>query len=300
MNMTRNFKDSIFSAYFSDEKTLLDAYSAIQGRQFTADTEIIFNTLDDVLFKSQLNDISFTVNGKIIVLVEHQSTVCQNLPIRMLQYLGRIYEKTLDKRNLYRNKLYTIPKPEFIVLYNGTEPLPDHSTLKLSDAFEEVGTPESIELTVNVYNINMRRNADILSKSKSLNDYATFIDLMRTSDNDDLETRYRKVINYCIENNIMSDFLMMHGSEVYNMLLTEWNMDDALDVRYEEGVEYGVARGIEQGLEQGLAQGVAKGLEQGVEQGRIDAARRMKNDGVEAAFIAKYTGLTIAEINEIS
>ena len=68
---------------------------------------------------------------------------------------------------------------------------------------------------------------------------------------------------YCIRNDIMKEFLELHGSEVSNMLLSEWNMDEALEVTQEEafadGVEYGLERGIEQGLEQGMNLGVAQG-----------------------------------------
>jgi hypothetical protein len=35
------------------------------------------------------------------------------------------------------------------------------------------------------------------------------------------------------------EFLTRHGSEVENMLLTEWNMETALEVRYDEGVTRG-------------------------------------------------------------
>ena len=51
------------------------------------------------------------------------------------------------------------------------------------------------------------------------------------------------------------------------MLFTQFNMDDALEVRYEEGVEDGMERGLEQGRKQGLKRGMAKGLEQGLERG---------------------------------
>ena len=39
------------------------------------------------------------------------------------------------------------------------------------------------------------------------------------------------------------------------MLYTQFNMDDALEVRYEEGLEEGLERGLEQGIQQGLSQG---------------------------------------------
>ena len=53
---------------------------------------------------------------------------------------------------------------------------------------------------------------------------------------------------YCIRNNIMKEFLELHGSEVSNMLLSEWNMDEALEVAKEEGMEEAFADGVEYGL----------------------------------------------------
>ena len=64
---------------------------------------------------------------------------------------------------------------------------------------------------------------------------------------------------YCIRNNIMKEFLELHGSEVSNMLLSEWNMDEALEVTQEEAFADGVEYGLEQGLEQGMELGVAQG-----------------------------------------
>lgn len=41
----------------------------------------------------------------------------------------------------------------------------------------------------------------------------------------------------------MVDFVRAHGTEAVNMLFTEFNMEDALEVRYEEGFEDGVEKG---------------------------------------------------------
>ncbi len=47
------------------------------------------------------------------------------------------------------------------------------------------------------------------------------------------------------------------------MLYTQFNMDDALEVRYEEGVEDGIEQGMERGIEQGIEQGIRQGMERG-------------------------------------
>ena len=43
------------------------------------------------------------------------------------------------------------------------------------------------------------------------------------------------------------------------MLYTQFNMDDALDVRYEEGVEDGYEKGVSAGRAEGITEGIAKG-----------------------------------------
>ncbi len=63
-------------------------------------------------------------------------------------------------------------------------------------------------------------------------------------------------IKDCIREGIFADFVTKYGSEVENMLFTQFNMDDALAVRYEEGVEDGMEQGIEQGIEKGIEQGI--------------------------------------------
>ena len=56
-------------------------------------------------------------------------------------------------------------------------------------------------------------------------------------------------IEKCVNEDVLKDFLSSHGSEVFNMLLTEFNMEDALAVAKEEGEARGEARGIGIGME---------------------------------------------------
>jgi flagellar biosynthesis/type III secretory pathway protein FliH len=60
-----------------------------------------------------------------------------------------------------------------------------------------------------------------------------------------LDESVKLAIKYCKENNILKKFFDEHSSEVFNMLLTEWNWDDALEVAREEGHEDGLEEGVE-------------------------------------------------------
>ncbi|MDR2257514.1 MAG: hypothetical protein LBE14_00035, partial [Treponema sp.] len=84
MNVNRTYKDSVFSLLFNDPQTLRELYSALEGVTLPPDIPITINTLEGVLFMERVNDISFAVANKLVVVLEHQSTVNPNMPLRCL------------------------------------------------------------------------------------------------------------------------------------------------------------------------------------------------------------------------
>ena len=58
-----------------------------------------------------------------------------------------------------------------------------------------------------------------------------------------IEEAIKQAIEYGIEHNLMKEFLEENGAEVANMLLSGWNMDEALAVSKEEGYEDGFEDG---------------------------------------------------------
>jgi hypothetical protein len=262
MGANARYKDSVFSFLFSDPDTLRELYGAIEGVELPPDVPITINSLEGVLYKTLLNDISFEVDKKLVILIEHQSTINPNMAVRLLLYIARVYEKLTAGKNLYGRKKLVIPRPEFIVLYNGVEPYPDEVTLKLSDAFEDaagLGIPKDrpfdLDLTVRVYNINNGHNEAIIRRSEKLGGYSAFIAKVREYEaeraggevpqkltEDEKKDAMTKAIRWCIAHNILKPFLETHGSEVINMLFDEWKLEDALVVEREEGLEKGEER----------------------------------------------------------
>ena len=69
----REYKSSVFKDLFSDAAAALELYNALTGgSSFTIDDGLRFTTLENALFMDRLNDISFTIGDKLVVLVEHQ------------------------------------------------------------------------------------------------------------------------------------------------------------------------------------------------------------------------------------
>jgi hypothetical protein len=163
------------------------------------------------------------------------------MPLRMLRYLSAEYDMIVDRKNLYKQKRIMVPSPEFIVLYNGDKKFPDYKELKLSDSFKSKTTDLYLELVVRIYNINKGHNADIAVKSPILSGYEEFIaEIKENLKSMELREAIKLAVKTCISKNILVSFLERHSSEVENMIFGEWNLDEALAVRYEEGIEEGI------------------------------------------------------------
>jgi hypothetical protein len=256
----RDNKNSVFTALFSEKEKLLELYNAIENTNYGIETDIRITTLKRALYKGKINDISFVINGKLVVLIEHQSTVNENMPLRMYEYSADVYKKIILRKTLYRRNRITIPKPEFIVLYNGKEKFPDHETYRLSDMFakQEADGFGRLELEVEVYNINEGRNAEMVKRSEALKGYSFFIYLIREYGKTmNLDAAVEQAIKDCIRQNVLKEFLEENATEVFNMLYG-WDDDEALEVAKEEAMEKGLAEGLAKGLAKGRAEGEAK------------------------------------------
>jgi len=234
------------------------------------------------------NDISFEINGKLVVLLEHQNTINPNMALRLFLYIAEVYKGMIDSKAIYSKKQVTIPWPEFFVLYNGTDPFDDKVTYKLSDLFEkphDLGIPEKakplLELEVQVININEGRNKEIVNRCKKLAEYSTFIAKIRSyfKKSQNKEEAISSAIKECSEYGILKEFLEIHGREVLNMLYTEWNWDDALAVRWKEGHE--------------------DGWNEASKHEKTEIARNALAEGSTPEYVQKITGLSLEEITKL-
>jgi len=281
MSINRNYKNSVFTALFKKPDLLRELYSALRGVTLPPDVPVLINTLENVLYMDLYNDISFEIGGKLVVLIEHQSSINPNMALRMLLYIARVLEKTVKGRSLYSERYISVPWPEFYVLYNGSKPYPDGNVLKLSELFEKPGELvlsekqiPLLELEVKVININLGRNKEILSRCKELAEYSAFIARVRAfqEEGNNLEEAIKKAVKYCLNHGILKQFLETYDSEVLNMLLTDWNLEDAKKVWYEDG------------------------REDGEEKASIKIARNLLAKGSSHEFVHEVTGLDIKTI----
>jgi len=250
MGANREFKATLFSELFSDPDNLRELYNALSDTNYGKETPIVINTLENVFFNDLKNDVSFTIDDKYVVLLEHQSTINANMPLRCLMYIARVYEKLTEERAIYQERMLEIPTPEFIVLYNGTKPFPPEKILRLSEAYkvkDEIHKSSgNLDFTIRVVNINPGCNDDLLQKSEALNGYTIFVERVRRSRDSGINLRdaITEAINWGMTQSTIKTFLKAHGLEASSMLMTEFNIDIAKEVWQEEAREDGYEEGL--------------------------------------------------------
>ena len=239
-NINRKYKDSLFCMLFGQEENkpdLLELYNALNDTSYTDPSELELYTMSDVIYMRMKNDVACMLHDTMS-LIEHQSTINPNMPLRGLMYFSRMYERYRDTNglNVYSSTLQKLPTPQYYVLYNGETKAPDRSVLRLSDAFIKPVEAGMFEWTAIMLNINAGHNKKILSACSKLNQYSQFVSKVREcGEEPELPAvAVDRAVDWCIENRILADFLQKHRAEVKDMFLTEYDEQETMRLFREE------------------------------------------------------------------
>ena len=234
----KRYRDTVFRDYFNNEERLLSLCNALLGTNAAA---LKINTLEGTFFDRQKNDISCVVENNFLVLVEHQSTINENMPFRCLSYVAELMNNLIeDKDKLYHKALIRFPAPRFYVFYDGDAKEPLQRELCLSDAFD--GDNCALELVVTSLNINYGLNQPLLEKCRYLHDYSTLVGKVKEELRLGLTRKeaISRAVKFCLDNGIMGNYLLENSMEVFNMLALQWEQDKAIRASYEDGRDDGI------------------------------------------------------------
>ena len=297
----RNYKDSVFVDLFAHDinakENFISLYNALHGTNLDAKTTDVQPVmLEKVLYMKYYNDIAMLIDGKIVILIEHQSTINQNMPFRFLEYIARIYEKITTKDEKFGRKLVKLPVPEFYVFYNGKDDYPTESVMKLSDAFMQLdsklknqleNTSYPLEISVKVININVDKENPILKRCETLKQYSEFIEQVRYNIESAVPEPFTTAIKEAIKKGFLSDYLNRKSTEVQNMLLAEYDYDTDIAVQRKEAFEDGISIGRNEGIFLGAHQKA------------IETAKSMLRKKLSINIVAECTGLSPDEIEKL-
>lgn len=234
----KRYRDTVFRDYFNDEERLLSLCNALLGTDAAA---LKINTLEGTFFDRQKNDISCVVENNFLVLIEHQSTINENMPFRCLSYVAELLNNlVVDKDRLYHKALIRFPAPRFYVFYDGDDSQPVEREMRLSEAFTSPNS--ALELVVTALNINFGLKQPLLAKCQYLRDYSTLVGQVKEGIRAGLTRKeaISRAVRYCLDNGLMKGYLEKKSQEVFNMLVLQWEQDKAIRASYEDGRDEGI------------------------------------------------------------
>ena len=250
-----DYKSRIFIMLFSNKERLLKLYNAMSRKNYTDPELLTINTLENAIYMSMQNDLSFLIDLRLS-LYEHQSTYNPNMPLRFLLYLSDLYSKLTKNMNLYGSKKLEIPPPRFVVFYNGREKRPDYEEFRLSDLYTIHDETVSLELIVEVFNINKGHNTELVETCRDLQDYVEYTHRVRTyAEELPIEEAVEKAINECIQEGILKDFLEANRAEAMKVSIYEYNEQEHMRMEREDAFEDGRKAGLEDGRKLGFEEG---------------------------------------------
>ena len=296
----RTVKDSVFTKLFGEKEYAFELYKSFHPEDTTStqdDLEII--TLENVLVNGAYNDLGLLMNNRLMLFIEAQSTWNENMPIRILLYIAKTYERYIHDRqiDIHRVSNVRLPKPEAYVVYTG-ERKKKPREMKLSDHYFEADSNffksknNSLEL-----NVKMIYNCGEGTIVNQYIDFCRIFDEQRKLYDEDADRAVYETLRICMERNILSDYLKRNESEV-NRLMKDFIWDQKLLMKIHINSEKQIAR--EEARAEGLAEGLAEGREQGLAEGRFETAKMLFIKGISPEIIAECTSLTLSEVQALS
>ena len=241
----RSYKDSLFRMLFQEPRQLLDLFNAVNGTDYQNPQDLEIVTLENAIYL--------------------------NMPLRILLYAAREYQKLIKDDSLYASALLKLPTPHFVVFYNGERDMPERTVLRLSDAYEKPVEKPDLELSVTMLNINSGYNEQLKETCTLLGEYMQYVEKVRHyTKTMHLNQAVSKAVDNCIQEGVLTEFLTSWKSEVIAMSIFEYDEKREKKKLLQTERKYARLEGLEEGIQKGLALGIIEvGRESGWEDDRI-------------------------------
>lgn len=219
-----NVKDSIFCNLFRIKKYLLQLYQALHPEDAGMTEEGLENvTINHVFTNGIYNDLCFTAGGRLVLMLEAQSTWSVNVIIRMFIYLAQTYHEYFkgNSTNLYGSKKAVMPEPELYVVYTGDRKK-RQEYISLSEEYFG-GKNTDIELKAKI--IYGGKGNDILEQ------YIKFTKVYNGQVKEHGRTKKAVIetIRICKNENLLKEYLESREKEVVGIMMALFDQEEVFD-----------------------------------------------------------------------
>ncbi len=217
-------------------------------------------------------------------MVEHQSTLNENMPLRFLLYYAELLKLHITQKelNMFARRAISIPRPEFFVVYNGEEPLKDTELFLKANLG---GNVEFITMKVKIMDITYDHLPQKIKERNDIVDgYSYFMDRIRFYHKME-KLILEEAIQKAIEDTLLKGYLVeyLQRKEFVTMITKVLTIQEEIDlIRLEERQE-----------------GIKKGIEKGIEKGKTETVKAALEENLSIELIKKLTGLEKEKIEEI-
>ena len=144
---------------------------------------------------------------------------------------------------------------------------------------------------------NTSKCAEILKKCETLRQYSRFVEIVRSYGhiNQLTSAAMVQIMAQCQEENVLTEFMEHYGTELIEVLFKELTREEDLEISRLDGYDAGQKDGFTKGEKSGFS----KGEKSGERKAALDIAKGMQKEHIASDVIAKITGLTLAEIENL-
>ena len=277
-------KDRLFKFIFGKDtkeskQWRLQLYNALNGTNITDPDELEINTIENVVYITMHNDISFIVDTEMN-LFEEQSSYNPNMPLRGYIYFGILYQKYLSKndKNLISSTRIMIPTPKFYVFYHGGPKQPERWKMRLSDSFLSKDDSGDYQWTATIINLHPNHNAELNKSCIPLYHYVKYVSMIAANKKAGLGKKeaIEKAVDEAIKENLLDGFFKIHRAEIIGMCLEEVSEEEQRRIWHEDGYTIGIDAGR---------------AEQAIED-----AKNLLKENISPEIIARCTGIALEEV----
>ena len=224
-------------------------------------------------------------NKEVYFLVEHQSTIDNNMPFRMLNYAICIMQEWNRNRKIKKNTKYPIVVP--ILIYTGMENWDIPQNFKNKQIGDYVFSNYKVDYKFNVIDINKISDKELL-QSRSMFGYGMLIE--KSKSEEELKNNLELIIGRCNKRGQLD--------ELGDMIL--YLLKDILQEKEQDELLEKIQRKVGgKTMSSWLEYTIERTINKSMKEGRIQTAKNMIRENFDDKVILKIAEITKKELQEI-
>lgn len=256
-------------------------------------------------YKSKEADLVYKLRGQdIFLLIEHQSSVDNRMPYRILNYCIDIMYEWCKSKKMKQIKKYPIIVP--IVIYTGDKKWTVPKNFSETQICTSVLKNYKIDIQYNLIDIN-RLSDDFLLEKQTMFGYGMLIE--KAKNKNELMEKLESIIQNCNNkqhlkelediilyalNDAICDINQEEILEKINKKVGEENMSTLVERLAAEN-----RRILKQGREEGIKTGIKTGMKNGIQKQKSEVIKKMISMNFEENIILEISGATKQELEKI-